>query len=270
MSERYAGATAMSGRSELSDDTIALLAVAGERVNHEHELISHRMTWLMALNGFLVAGFAILIVNADGMPPDANLAFVVVGIGALGALANLSCFFSNFWATTSIFEVRETLSKIIQGSDGPDAVGQPWGPLAWLYRVMPPWRAHPPAPAETADSPETRVAGEADERYADRLRLYGFDPRRRAGVPMGRRFATPPSKVLHPWHVLPLAFCASFTALPVFVGASSIPHVHVSGVTPFVPLMVVAVFCGLALADISHHKRWGPAAARPIDPSPGD
>jgi hypothetical protein len=40
-----------------------VLAIFGERVNHEHELIAHRMSWLMALNGFLIAAIGITIAN---------------------------------------------------------------------------------------------------------------------------------------------------------------------------------------------------------------
>jgi hypothetical protein len=208
----------------LSEDTIALLEVAGARVNHEHELISHRMTWLMALNGFLIAGFALLLANTDKLDQDTEIAFAVVGVSALGALANLSCFFSNFWATASIHDVQDILSRIVN-----------------------------------------------DKRYVDRLRLYGFDPRRRAGVPTGRRFWTPPSKVLHPWHVMPLAFCASFTLLPVLAAKSSIPHVEMDGVVPFIALIVDVAFGVWALADVPHHRRSGQATSSSrTDPSPSE
>lgn len=82
------------------------------RIAHEHDLISQRMTWLMTVNGFLLAAYAVVISGSVGQRfPDA-LTAAVIGISALGSIANASCFFSNYWASRALREATQALHQM--------------------------------------------------------------------------------------------------------------------------------------------------------------
>ena len=92
------------------------LELYSTRVTHEHELISQRMTWLMAVNGFLLAASAVVISGSVGQKAPSVLTASIIGISTLGALANASCFFSNYWANRALREATQALHRM--SSDG--------------------------------------------------------------------------------------------------------------------------------------------------------
>jgi hypothetical protein len=148
-----------------------VLTVFGERVNHEHELIAHRMSWLMALNGFLVAAIGITIANSSRIP-HSTLNLIVVGVSCLGAISNASCLFSNYWASRAISETAIALHTVL-------------------------------------NAPEYR---ETKTRSWRSLRLYGRDP---DNPPLPPSFWRPPTKFLHPWHLLPIIFGLTYLLVPI-------------------------------------------------------
>lgn len=88
------------------------LEIYSTRVAHEHELISQRMTWLMTVNGFLLAAFAVVMSGSVGKKVPNILTASVIGICTLGALANASCFFSNYWASRALREAAQALHRM--------------------------------------------------------------------------------------------------------------------------------------------------------------
>ena len=81
-----------------------------DRLKSEHDLIGHRMTWLMTLNGFLIGGVAVLTANHDEFQKQIVLTSALMIICIVGALSNASCLFSNWWATKAIRETADALS----------------------------------------------------------------------------------------------------------------------------------------------------------------
>lgn len=73
-----------------------------ERLRAEHDLIAHRMSWLMTLNGFLIGGAAVMVANSDRFDDSASLNGVLLMVAILGAVSNASCLFSNYWGTAAI------------------------------------------------------------------------------------------------------------------------------------------------------------------------
>ena len=82
------------------------------RIAHEHELISQRMTWLMTVNGFLLAAYAVLVIGSVGQRIPSALTAAVIGISTLGSIANASCFFSNYWASRALREAAQALHRM--------------------------------------------------------------------------------------------------------------------------------------------------------------
>lgn len=79
-----------------------------ERLKFEHDVISHRLTWLMTLNGFLVAAAAILTVNHTDIDP--LLVPLFIALSLLGTCSNGSVLFSSWWATKAIEEASYALA----------------------------------------------------------------------------------------------------------------------------------------------------------------
>lgn len=105
-----------------------ILAIFGERVNHEHVLIANRMSWLMALNGFLLAALGVAIANSHNIP-QASLTLIVIGVACLGAVSNASCLFSNYWGGRAISEAAIALYRVLEASENRAALDFLWGTL---------------------------------------------------------------------------------------------------------------------------------------------
>lgn len=203
-----------------------LLDIFAKRVDQEHLLISHRMTWLMALDGFLVAGYALLLANADKVGSPHALALSIVGISLLGTISNASCFFSNYWGGRAIQEADGALTHALRATRG-----------------------------SPSRSLEPRLY----------LRLYGRDPNdawTREDRESSQAFLfRPPSQPLHPWFLLPLSFGATFAALPL-VGRLLVSSreagssvYEFSGALAIIPVMVVLSVFGV-LGAWDYQRRW--------------
>ncbi|PWW64687.1 hypothetical protein DFQ13_103661 [Actinokineospora spheciospongiae] len=92
--------------------------VFAERLKFEHDVIGHRMGWLMTLNSFLVGAMAVLIANSDKFRGGHSLGVCLLVIATLGALSNASCLFSNFWATVALRDASLVLVEEWNTLDG--------------------------------------------------------------------------------------------------------------------------------------------------------
>lgn len=89
--------------SSVSDDSEwPLQTVFADRLRFEHELIGHRMAWLMTLNSFVIGGMAVLAASARQFDGTFVLTAAALLLGSLGILSNASCLFSNYWGTRNI------------------------------------------------------------------------------------------------------------------------------------------------------------------------
>ncbi len=88
-----------------------LLPAYRDTLKREHEYISHRMGWLMTLNGFLVAGAALLAANYFRFNGTNYLTWALLAISFLGAVSNSSCLFSNYWAMRAIEGAGDVLIR---------------------------------------------------------------------------------------------------------------------------------------------------------------
>lgn len=105
-----------------------LVEVFADRIKFEHDIIGHRMSWLMTLNGFLIGGAAILSANRDRFAGPAVLTGALVIICIAGALSNASCLFSNWWAGKAMRDAADALADS-WSDEGRRRVG----PLMRLY-----------------------------------------------------------------------------------------------------------------------------------------
>ncbi|WP_052280483.1 hypothetical protein [Nocardia vulneris] len=106
----------------------ALVEVFADRIKFEHDIIGHRMSWLMTLNGFLIGGAAILSANRDRFAGPAVLTGALIIICIAGALSNASCLFSNWWAGKAMRDAADALADS-WSDEGRRRVG----PLMRLY-----------------------------------------------------------------------------------------------------------------------------------------
>ncbi|WP_280442416.1 hypothetical protein [Nocardia brasiliensis] len=105
-----------------------LVEVFADRIKFEHDIIGHRMSWLMTLNGFLIGGAAILSANRDRFAGPAVLTGALIIICIAGALSNASCLFSNWWAGKAMRDAADALADS-WSDEGRRRVG----PLMRLY-----------------------------------------------------------------------------------------------------------------------------------------
>lgn len=91
---------------------------------------------------------------------------------------------------------------------------------------------------------------EERERRRLRMRLYGRDPRS-----FGMPYKPPPSRVLHPWLLLPLTFTLLFALLPVLTPYASGEDIDLAPGFRFLQLSPIGLFAALIFADKRHHLR---------------
>lgn len=92
------------------DRAVQLVKDFADRIQAEHMVIGQRMTWIMALDSFLISGAAILAANNDKFDNHAVLAASLTIICMAGAGSNASCLFSNYWAGVAIREAANALA----------------------------------------------------------------------------------------------------------------------------------------------------------------
>ena len=106
-------------------------------VQHENELINHRLTWLAALQGFLFAALGLLI--KDSVPIGLVIAVCIVGLGS-----SLSVAYSLYWSSRALDPLNHRAGQLGQQLDLD--LGQP---ETWLDRFarrfscLHPWRFLP-------------------------------------------------------------------------------------------------------------------------------
>ncbi|OZC84862.1 hypothetical protein CH254_21010 [Rhodococcus sp. 06-412-2C] len=98
---------------DLVTSTKPIEEIFAEQLKFEHDLVAHRMGWLMTLNGFLIGGTAVLLANRDKFRSGDEAVFfaAVVTIGLLGVLCNVSSLYSNRWASKAIHEAGRALAS---------------------------------------------------------------------------------------------------------------------------------------------------------------
>lgn len=163
-------------------DFQADLALLTQALERESAVIGHRMTWLMTLNGLILAALGVLLSSHDKIVDAHDLDAatwhrLVTILAAAGLASNLATLYSNFWA-----------ERAIQGADA-----------AFMNVVV---RGH--------DLTTVRSA----------MRLAGRDPANGPRQLEGSEewlpgaFFRPAAKLLHPWFSLPLLFIVGFACVP--------------------------------------------------------
>ena len=113
-------------------------AIIRSMIEHENQLINHRLTWLAAFQGFLVAavGFAASEAKLDGT----ILVYLICALGFVIALSTAK----TLWASQrAIKSLLEQWNERLAGNpvhDGPRVIGSP-GPSALQW--MKPWYVFP-------------------------------------------------------------------------------------------------------------------------------
>lgn len=198
-----------------------LLEVFAKRLDAEHTLISHRMTWAMTLNGLLLAAFGVV---ATGPLELGTTLWVATGAGVVGALSNLSVLYSNYWAGRAIDEADAALdtsmSQLALRASKDERGGRP-----------------------------RRASTRGDESYRSIMRLYGRDP---VLVVSRRRY--PVLRSFHPWSLLPMLFVATFVLLPMAARAvmSDPPGAPAAGVL-VLPLLATVAVATLMVMHVRDH-----------------
>ncbi|WP_156675664.1 MULTISPECIES: hypothetical protein [unclassified Mycobacterium] len=162
-----------------------LFQAFADRLKFEHDIIGHRMGWLMTLNGFLVGAAALVLSNHTNVHEPA-LTATLLSICLAGAVSNISCCYSNYWSDVTIREAASGLDEALR------MVNRRNGDLT------------------------DRVTEVSLEAYG---RIFGRDP---AAFRRKNRFHY--WDLLHPWFLLPLlfvvAFCIAATFMEKITGAS--------------------------------------------------
>lgn len=81
-----------------------------DQLKFQHDVLAQRVTWLMTINGFLVGSFTLVIVNQDKIGL-ATTSGALIAIATLGAAANGSALFSNWWGTRCIKDISNVLQE---------------------------------------------------------------------------------------------------------------------------------------------------------------
>jgi hypothetical protein len=80
-----------------------------DQLKFQHDVLAQRVTWLMTINGFLLGSFTLVIVNQDKI---GSLTFgALIAVATLGAAANSSALFSNWWGTRCIRDISNVLQE---------------------------------------------------------------------------------------------------------------------------------------------------------------
>jgi hypothetical protein len=167
---------------DVRERQLELLGLLSDRIDREHTLISSRMTWLMALNGFLFAAFGILVTNARYFQSANALATLIGLVGSVGALSNASAMYSHYWASRAILEADLATRWALTNVEA-DRIT----PAEALFRLA----GRDPNLAQMPDGLRRSKA---------------------------RHPVWPPWKLLHPWFLLPLVGGIAFVVLSLSVG----------------------------------------------------
>lgn len=192
------------------DRQFQIMTLLGHCMDREHSLVNSRLTWLMTLDGFLIAAFGLVVTNVDKLSDGRAFIAVVTSISILGTLCNASVLYSNYWASRAMKEADEAARWALDSS---------------------------------------RIDADGLEHPSYLFRLFGRDPRELDvdGPQLSQPWhpVTPPQKILHPWYLLPLLFCVTFVILP-FSSRSAIIHGH-SYILPVVAASLPLAFLFLAI-----------------------
>jgi len=93
------------------------MKVIREMIRHESDFINHRLTWLAALQGFLIASLGVSL--KSGLPNRVTVLLAVVGI-----VSSLSVLVSMFCADRAIGRLREVWTPP-ENYRGPGVIGHP-------------------------------------------------------------------------------------------------------------------------------------------------
>lgn len=80
-----------------------------DQLKFQHDVLAQRVTWLMTINGFLLGSFTLVVVNQEKI---GSLTFgALIAVATLGAAANSSALFSNWWGTRCIRDISNVLQE---------------------------------------------------------------------------------------------------------------------------------------------------------------
>lgn len=113
-------------------------AIIRSMIEHENQLINHRLTWMAAFQGFLVAavGFAMTEAALD----ETKLVLLIAALGFAIALSTAKTLWSSQRAIRSLLQDWQQCLNNNPKYNGPRVIGSP-GPsaLRWLH----PWYFFP-------------------------------------------------------------------------------------------------------------------------------
>ncbi len=102
-------------------------SVVRELIKHENELVNHRLTWFITLQGLLFAALGFAWDKADSK----GLIFVFCGLGVLSAASTATVLHGGAMAVGRLSKSQSPSNKVI-GRIAP-----------WYERVIYPWYAFP-------------------------------------------------------------------------------------------------------------------------------
>lgn len=114
---------------------VSALRLVLEQVRHENNLINQRMTWMLTLQGFLFAAYAVAIASEN---PSARAAATLCTVGAISTVLFSPVLGAGAHRLDSLNRRANVFSRRLYGPDM-DLVTHTQGPLAHLF----PWRAPP-------------------------------------------------------------------------------------------------------------------------------
>ena len=207
---------------ERRDRQIQIMTIMGNRIDQEHALINSRMTWLMTLNGFLLAIYGVTVTNSDKFSSGKAFAVVVIGNSVVGAICNGSALYSHYWASRALKETEEA--------------------ARWALAAE-------------------RLAEDEMANPSYLFRLFGRDPGFVGTEGPKKSKPTHPlwplHRLMHPWNFLPIIFSVAFASLPFVELDIAIKgsHYEVSALAATLPLMAVCLIVVLFVHERILEKR---------------
>jgi hypothetical protein len=231
--------------STLGPDAERLLTAFRETVSREQDMVSHRMTWLMTLNGFIVAGIVVVLGIRELVPPDKEVTpsyvgLVVALLSIAGFFANCSTFFSNYWAERAV----DGAGRVLEAELGLLETGH--ATLDSHARTLLRLYGRDPldgAKRAVATPPRGKLTTLCERRDPEDVSAILSDPRNDSLRPLGSIFfGDPKSTPLHSWFFLPSMFALVFLVAPFAIRPDD------SGVWEWRSLFIALVYAVPSLA----------------------
>ncbi len=94
-----------------------ILHLVHQEIHYEHSLISHRMTWYVTSQSFLMASFTIAASNSGTLKAHTRLFWLAIFIPILGILTSIIVLVSLYAAIASMHKLKLKENQILEGLD---------------------------------------------------------------------------------------------------------------------------------------------------------